>query len=181
MARPVALRRLYPAIGEFIVEYAVVQGLLRTTLIALHGVRGKGAATLVYGMSDEVVTRKLRLALQDYGKQFHKFHPALARLQEVAVFRNQIVHWVPFISPTRTTLEGFVDANRDYKNRNQPQVNCTPRHLRNLTRWLTLFEWDLITVLMTIDNKLRFNPDDYRTLQDGFAPDVPKSKYSREQ
>ena len=43
-----------------------------------------------------------------------------------------------------------------------------------LTRWLHLFEGDLIVMLMAVGNKEKFDLDMYRTLQVGYAPKVPK-------
>src|SRR5262245_49698922 len=125
MSRPVSLKRLYPCFGEFMIQYAVVQGTLRTLLLALLKVRGKGATTLVHGMSDENVIRKIKIALTAYGRHYPKFKPALEALNEVAIYRNQMVHWVPFINPARTTISAFIDAYRDYRNPNQPEVICT--------------------------------------------------------
>lgn len=177
MAKKVSLKRLYPAVGRFIVQYAVVQGMLRTVLLALLKVRGRGATTLVYGMSDEVVSRKIKIALQAYGRNFPKFKPALESLDKVATYRNQIVHWVPFVNPDKTTLSAYVDAYRDYKNPNQPEVTCTPESLHSLCRWLVVLEGDLLQVLMSVDAGEPFDKDNCRTLDPAFQPSVPKSNY----
>ena len=126
MSRPVSLKRLYPAVGEFVIQYALVQGTMRTLLLALLNLRGKGATTLVYGMSDETVVRKIKVALTAYGRHYPKFKPALDDLEQVTTYRNQIVHWVPFVNPTRTTISAFIDAYRDYRNPNQPEIMYTP-------------------------------------------------------
>lgn len=177
MPKPVSLKRLYPAVGEFMIQYAVVQGTLRTLLLALLNVRGKGATTLIYGMSDDVVCRKIRVALTAYGRGFPKFKPALEALDEVATFRNQIVHWVPFINPQRTTITAYVDAYRDYRNPNQPEVTCTPAALRALCKWLRVFEWDVLQMLMAIDTRESFDECACRTLDKNWRPVVPKSNY----
>jgi hypothetical protein len=177
MPRVVSLRRLYPAVGEFVIQYAVVQGMLRTLLLALLKVRGKGATTLVYGMSDDVVCRKIRVALTAYGRNFGKFKPALESLDKVATYRNQIIHWVPFINPQRTTIAAYVDAYRDYRNPNQPEVTCTPAGLRALCKWLYVFEGDLLQMLMAIDAKEAFDERACRTLDNAWQPVVPKSNY----
>jgi hypothetical protein len=159
------------------IQYALVQGTLRTLLLTLLKVRGKGATTLVHGMTDENVIRKLRIALNAYGRHYPKFRPALDALGEVAIYRNQMVHWVPFINPSRTTVTAFVDAHRDYRNPNQPEVTCTPEALRAVNKWLRLFEWDVLTLIMAINAKERFEIKSYRTLDPAWQPTVPKSNY----
>lgn len=178
MPRAVSLKRLYPAVGEFMIQYAVVQGMLRTLLLALLKVRGKGATTLVYGMSDDVVCRKIRVALTAYGQNFPKFKPVLESLDNVSTYRNQIVHWVPFVNPQRTTLTGYIDAYRDYRNPNQPEVTCTPAGLRALCKWLHVLEVDLLQMLMAIDARERFDERACRTLDKAWQPIVPKSNYT---
>jgi len=177
MARPVSLKRLYPPFGQFMIQYAVVQGALRTLLLALLKVRGKGATHLVHGMSDDNVIRKLNVALNAYGRHYPKFKPALTALAEVTAYRNQMVHWVPFLNPSRTTLSSFMDAYRDYRNPNQPEVTCTPEVLRELTKWLRVLEWDVLALIMAIDARERFEIKSYRTLDEAWQPVVPKSKY----
>lgn len=150
---------------------------MRTVLLALLSVKGKGAATLIHGMSDDVVMRKVRMALTDYGKNFAAFKPSLQHLGEVTTLRNQLVHWVPFVNSSKTTIGSFVDAYRHYRNPTQPELNCTPKRLRDISHWLQQFEWDLVTILLAIDRKTRLDPMDYRTLAPGYTPDVPKSSY----
>jgi hypothetical protein len=177
MPRPISLKRLYPAVGEFMIQYAVLQGTLRTLLLALLKVRGQGATALVYGMSDENVSRKLRIALAGYGRGYGEFRPALDALGEVATLRNQLVHWVPFINPAGTTIQAFVDAYRDY--RNPPELNCTPEMLRALSKWLRLFQWDVALMVLALDKRERFERQIYRTLDKSWQPEVPKSNYRR--
>jgi hypothetical protein len=159
------------------IQYAVVQGTLRTLLLTLLKVRGKGATHLVHGMSDDNVMRKLNVALNAYGRHYPKFRPALNTLGEVTTYRNQMVHWVPFFNPGRTTISAFIDAYRDYRNPNQPEVTCTPEALRALTRWLRVFEWDVLALIMAIETKERFEIRSYRTLDPRWQPVVPKSNY----
>jgi hypothetical protein len=180
VARPVAVRRLYPAIGEFVVQYAIVQGIMRTVLLSLVGVRTSGGAALVYGMSDSVLVKKTRFALVQYGKGYNGFEPALKKLSDVTKFRDQIVHWVPYVNSSRTTLEGWVNENKDYKNPSQPQLNCKPDEIQKLTDWLHIFEWDLITVIKNVERNQRFVRADYVTLEDRWTPAPPKAAYHQQ-
>lgn len=175
--RPVALRRLHPAVGEFVIQYAVVQGTARTLLLALLKISHNSGGTLVYGMSDDVVLKKLKLSLKQYGNGYTRFGDALDRLRTVTDFRNKLLHWVPNMNPSRTTLAAFVDAFKDYTNPNEPQITCTPGDIRLLTKWLLLFEGDLAAMLMALANKERFDAELYRTIQSEYAPPVPKQGY----
>ena len=125
-SRPVALKRLHPALGEFVIQYAVVQGTLRTLLLALLTVNHNGGGTLIHGMGDDVVLKKLRAALDRHGRDYPKFSIALNHIRDVSKFRNQILHWVPNMNPSRTTIEAFVDAFKDYATPNELQIKCTP-------------------------------------------------------
>lgn len=124
-------------------------------------------------MSDENIIRKIKIALDAYGRHYPKFKPAFNALNEVSTYRNQMVHWVPFINPSKTTMIAFVDAYRDY----QPEVICTPEALRLLIKWLRLFEWDVLAMIMAIEAKERFEITSYRTLDKAWQPIVPKSNY----
>jgi hypothetical protein len=176
--RPVALKKLYPALGEFVIQYAVVQGTLRTLLLALLDVKPNGGGTLIYGMSDDVVLKKINLSLRQHGRDYPKFAVALKHLRSISIFRNQLLHWVPNMNPSRTTLAAFVDAFRDYTNPNEPQIQCTPAEMKRLTQWLQVFEGDLAAVLMALGNKEAFDKELCRTIQKGQEPVFPKSSYS---
>jgi hypothetical protein len=121
--------------------------------------------------------KKIKIALNSYGRHYPQFKPAFDALDEVTTYRNQIIHWVPFINPSRTTISAFIDAYRDYRNPNQPEVTCTPELLRSLSKWLRLFEWDLLAMIMAIDQRERFDVRSYRTLDKAWQPRVPKSSY----
>lgn len=84
---------------------------------------------------------------------------------------------MPFINPARTTITAYVDAHRDYRNPNQPEVTCTPETLRALCKWLRVFEWDLLQMLMAIDAREPFEVSACRTLDKAWRPVVPKSNY----
>jgi hypothetical protein len=177
--RPVSMKRLCPAVGQFVLQYASVQGTLRTLLLTLVGVKSNGPSILVYGMADEVVAKKVQIALLRYGRGYRRFEDAMKHLREVSEFRNRLLHWVPNTNPARTTLLAMVDAWRDHTNPNEPQINVTPETLRNLSRWLRLFEGDLLVMLGAINDKEGFDADMYRTLQAGFEPRVPKPEQIR--
>lgn len=150
---------------------------MRTLLLSLLRLKTNGAQTLLYGMADEVVLRKVQIALRHHGRGYRQFEQALKHLKEVSNFRNQMLHWVPNMNPSRTTLTAVVDAWRDYTNPNDPQLSVTPEQLRQLTLWLRLFEGDLIVMLLAIDEKQSFDMDMYRTMQDAYAPSTPKPTY----
>jgi hypothetical protein len=175
--RPVALKRLHPALGEFVIQYAVVQGTLRTLLLALLDVKHNGGGTLIYGMGDDIVLKKLKPSLVKHGKDYSKFNKALEHLRDIAKFRNQLLHWVPNINPSRTTIEAFVDAFKDYATPNELQIQCTPKEIRYLTQWLQVFEGDLAAVLMALGNDENFDKELCRTIQAGQEPRLPKSGY----
>lgn len=172
-----SLEELYPVIGEFIIQYAIVQGTMRSVLLRLLGVTGDSGAILVYGMSDPVVDRKLKLALERYGSGFSNFEPALKRLRDIRLFRDQLIHWMPFTDSKRTTLEGIVDILRDFKNPNQPALNVTPAQMRDIIDWLRAYELDLLTLLLAIDQQEEFNEANYQTLDETTYPDIPKAAY----
>ncbi len=178
-SRPVALKKLHPALGEFVIQYALVQGTLRTLLLVLLDVKHNGGGTLIYGMGDEVVLKKLRGALNKHGKDYSKLVPALEHIRKVTNFRNRLLHWVPNLNPSRTTIEAFVDAFKDYATPNEHQIKCTPMEIRNLTQWLQVFEVDIVAVLLALGNKERFDKNSCATIQDGQEPRLPKSGYPK--
>ena len=81
------------------------------------------------------------------------------------------------MNPSRTTIEAFVDAFKDYATPNELQIKCTPIEIRRLTQWLQIFEGDLAVVLMAIGNNERFDKALCVTIQDGQKPALPKSNY----
>jgi hypothetical protein len=175
--RPISLKGLYPVIGEFVIQYAIVQGTIRTVFLRLLDVTGDAGAILVYGMSDAVIVRKLKLALQRHGDDFPKFEPALKRLHDITLFRDKLIHWMPFTDSKRTTLEGIVDILRDFRSVNQPALNFAPKQMRRMTAWLRAFELDLLTLLLAIDHNEALKESDYQTLDDGIFPDIPQAGY----
>ena len=128
-------------------------------------------------MADTVLLRKLKIALKRHGNGFPKFEPALKMLQDITLFRDQLIHWMPFTDSKRTTLEGIVDILRDYKSVNQPALNFAPKQMRKMIEWLRAFELDLLTLLLAVDQKEALKVGDYQTLDDGIFPDIPKAAY----
>ena len=82
--------------------------MFRTLLLSLLQIDGDGGKALAYGMSDDIVAKKLKMAINQNGNKYVAFNNALEQFRDVTDFRNKLVHWVPFTNPGRTTLEFFV-------------------------------------------------------------------------
>lgn len=176
MANSSDMRRFYASVGEFMIQYAIVQAVLRSALLTMLSVDGHGGRHLLYGMSDEVVIRKLQVAINGNGKRHRHFLKVLPLLSEVAQFRNQLVHWVPHTDPQRTKVEAFVDAYRNFKNPNNPQISCSSIEVVHLTKWLRILEWDIATLTLSIRNNEKFDADMMRSTDEKYRPNVPKAE-----
>ncbi|MGE0629106.1 MAG: hypothetical protein AB7O43_14875 [Hyphomicrobiaceae bacterium] len=150
---------------------------MRSVLLSALKSNSAGGRALVYGMSDEVVFSKVKVAIDSHGTRYRDFLVSMALLRKVMAFRNQLLHWVPFTNPEKTTLEAFVDANKHYKNPNQPQMICNERELRDLTKWLRLFEWDTLALLMALQQNERPARGMFRTADEAFMPALPLASY----